>query len=167
MDVLCPAGADLEALVRKYSDALVRYARCIIIDPAAAEDLAEDAFVVLLIKKRHFPDEAHLRAFLYKVVKNRCMSYLRAKKRFAPLDEQAVRDNIAELLDQRQTSREVRHAVASLSPDYRDVLILCYFEGFGVAECAEILKRSPKQIYNLLARAKIALRNTLSKEALP
>lgn len=57
-------------------------------------------------------------------------------------------------------------ACGRLAPQYREVLELTYFEGFTPAECAVILKKSGKQVYNLLARAKTSLKTLLEKEGL-
>ena len=55
-------------------------------------------------------------------------------------------------------------AMEDLHSDYRQVLYLVYFENFGVAETAEIMHKSERQVYNLLYRAKAALKKTLEKE---
>lgn len=52
-----------------------------------------------------------------------------------------------------------------LLPDmYREVLYMSYFNGFTVQEICHILKKSAKQVYNLLARARSTLKNILVKE---
>ena len=71
----------LEELVREYGDALVRFAYCYVKDSAAAEDIMEDAFATLLVRRRHFSECDNLRAYLYKTVRNRCLDYLRKRKK--------------------------------------------------------------------------------------
>ena len=43
-------------------------------------------------------------------------------------------------------------------------LHLVYFEGFAPAEAARILKKSAKQVYNLLSRARASLKTILTQE---
>ena len=80
-------NAALEETVRLYSDALVRFARCYVHDPATAEDLMEDAFVTLILKRIQFEEEEQLRAYLYKTVRSKCLDYLRKNKRLLPLTD--------------------------------------------------------------------------------
>ena len=51
-----------------------------------------------------------------------------------------------------------------LPAQYKEVLFLNYFDGFSVDEICHILKKGAKQVYNLLARARSALKEILEKE---
>ena len=51
-----------------------------------------------------------------------------------------------------------------LKPEYRQVLYLTYFEGFSNAEAASIMKKSKKQVENLLYNARKMLRSELEKD---
>ena len=65
---------------------------------------------------------------------------------------------------QEEQKRTVRSAMKKLHGDYRQVLWLVYFEGFSNRETGMILRKSERQIRNLLYRAKQALRVILEKE---
>ena len=58
----------------------------------------------------------------------------------------------------------VHKALQRLQPDYRQVLYLIYFEDFTNAEAAAVMKKSKRQIENLLYRAKASLKSELNKE---
>ena len=51
-----------------------------------------------------------------------------------------------------------------LSPDYRQILWLSYFEELSNEEIAIVMKKNSRQIRNLLYRAKMSLRSVLEKE---
>lgn len=155
-------GPALEALVARYSDALVRFAYCYLRDPFAAEDAAEDAFAALIVKKRALSDDANLKAYLYRTVRNRCMDIIRADKKEAATCEGMVDAEL--LLELKERNAAVYACLQQLPAQYRDALYLVYFEGFRPEEAAKILKRTRKQTYNLLARAKAALREILVKK---
>jgi RNA polymerase sigma-70 factor (ECF subfamily) len=53
-----------------------------------------------------------------------------------------------------------------LAPQYAEVLCLTYLEENSVDEVCLLLKKSKKQVYNLLARAKTALKPLLEKEGI-
>ena len=54
-------------------------------------------------------------------------------------------------------------ALHRLKLEYRQVLYLTYFEDLSISETAFILKKSIKQINNLLFNAKAALRSELER----
>ena len=54
----------------------------------------------------------------------------------------------------------------ALPENYRQVLQLSFFDGFAIGDICGIMKKSAKQVYNLLARAKVALKELLEKEGI-
>lgn len=65
----------------------------------------------------------------------------------------------------REEQKRVLHrAIRKLHSDYRQILYLVYFEGFSNREAGWILRKSDRQIRNLLYRAKQALKSELEKE---
>ena len=59
---------------------------------------------------------------------------------------------------------QLNQAIDRLKPEYRQVLWLTYFEGFRNDEAAKIMRKSKKQIENLLYNAKKALRTEMESE---
>lgn len=157
----------VEELVRAYSDSLVRYSNGIVRNEAAAEDIAADAFAVLLVKQKQFNDETHLRAYLYKTVRNRSLSYLRKHRKTVALEEAVLPQENGELLaEMRERDRILHTCMQKLPSQYHDVLRLIYFEGFSAEELELVLGKSRKQIYNLLARAKASLKERYLQEGI-
>lgn len=157
----------VEEFLRRYGDPLVRFAGCIVHDYAAAEDIAEDAFAVLIVKRKYFENETALKAYLYKIVRNRSIDFLRKRHRTVPLNEEILPFDEGEALaERRERNRVVYECLQTLPEQYREVLFLGYFEGFSPWELSGILKKSPKQVYNLLARAKASLKEKLMQEGI-
>lgn len=157
----------LEELVRQYSDSLVRFAYGYVGNSFAAEDIAEDTFAALIFRRRHFDGESGFRAWLYKMARNKSIDYLRKHSRTVALSA-AERisgggDCEAEMF-MRERDRKLFACMQSLPEQYRGVLNLAYFDGFSVSEISKIMKRSRKQVYNLLARAKSSLKEILVRE---
>ena len=162
----------LEMLVREYSDALIRFAYCYVKDSAVAEDIMEDAFSALIIKRRDFDSADNLRAYLYKTVRNKCVDYLRMRKKRVPLADiervftaNAEKETEKSLLRQ-ENRRAVYEALQNLPSQYREILYLTYFEDCTADELSRLLRRTKKQIYNLLHRAKTSLKELLIKEGI-
>ena len=66
------------------------------------------------------------------------------------------------LTDERR--RAVNAAIAALPEDMRTVVHLVYFEDMTYREAAAVMKKSPKQVDNLLYRAKRELSAMLGKD---
>jgi RNA polymerase sigma-70 factor (ECF subfamily) len=62
---------------------------------------------------------------------------------------------------QREQVARVATALESLPADYRDVLVLRYFEGLALAEVAQQFGRSTESVRKLEARALVRLRGSL------
>ena len=171
----------LNELVRVYSDALTRYAYCYLNDSSAAEDVMEETLATLIFKRQRFQDEAHLHAYLYKVARNKSIDYLRRRRRetlFSYFEEEpdfvnisgmadpVAKDNTEDLILRQERSETIALCMKQLPPHYREVLYLNYFEGFRIEEVCRIMKKNKKQVYNLLSRAKTALKDIFIKEGI-
>ena len=159
----------LDALVRTYSDALIRYAYCYLRDSAAAEDVMEETFATLIVRRKHFSDESHFHAYLYKVARNKSIDYLRRRAKTLPLgdfDEILAETSLEDSVMKQDRNRLIYRCLEELAPQYRDVLYLNYIEGFSLEEVCHIMKKNKKQVYNLLSRAKVALKEILIKEGI-
>jgi RNA polymerase sigma-70 factor (ECF subfamily) len=75
-------------------------------------------------------------------------------------DQAALEDMI--LADERK--RLVNRALSRLPEDMRVVIHLIYFEDLPYHEAAKVMKKNPKQVDNLLYRAKKELRIILGKD---
>ena len=162
-------GQTLERLIRTYSDSLVRFAYSYVKDSAVAEDMAEDAFATLFFKGRRFDSENQLRAYLYKVTRNRCIDHLRRHRGEVPLAdvENVLHSPDAETMAFRKERDEILYVcMQALPQQYREVLQLTYFDGFSLQQTASLMRKTMKQVYNLHDRAKTALRELLQKEGI-
>lgn len=159
----------LEQIVRTYSEPLIRYAYSMLGSFAAAEDAMEDAIAALLVKGGAFRSEEHLRGCLYRTTRNKSIDYLRRHKREVPLEDV---ENVLHTWDAeqnvflRQRNQSIYRCMQSLPEQYREILVLAYFEGFDVERICAIQRKSAKQVYNLLARAKTSLKEKLMEEGI-
>lgn len=98
------------------------------------------------------------------------MDYLRRHKKMAdtPIDDLEsclIEEQGVERSYLQEEQKIVLHkALHSLKEEYRQVLYLTYFDGFSNADAAVAMKKSKRQIENLVYRAKQALKAQLEKE---
>lgn len=158
-----------EQIVVLYSDAITRFAYGFLKDKDAAEDVMMDVFAALLVKKRRFKQEAAFKAYLFKSARNKAIDKLRERKRRILIDiDYDLPDDACPAVDvvvlEEEKKKKVVEAVRKLPAQYRDAIYLVYFEDFDPTEAAVILKKSRKQIYNALFRARASLKKLLSEE---
>ena len=158
----------LEEMVREYSDALVRFAYGYVRDLPGAEDIMADTFAVLMIKRKKFRQAAQFKTYLYTIARNKAIDVLRAQKKQLPLSEQCAQKELSALdaMLLREKERVLGEQLQKLAPQYAEILQLHYFDGFSVGEICKILHKSAKQVYNLLSRAKLTLKENFCKEGI-
>ena len=158
----------LEDIVAKYKDGLILYLIRFVNDIYVAEELAEDVFVKLVLKKPRFSQRAAFKTWLYAIGRNVTLDYLRWRKR-QPLsiEEHAVDGEEASLEEsyiQQEDKRRLHDYIKRLKPEYAQVLWLAYFEGFSYQQIGRIMKKSTHSTETLAYRARLALKQILIKE---
>ena len=84
---------------------------------------------------------------------------------FEELQSEPESDILVEAAVQTEERSEILHlCMGRLSPDYREALYLVYFEGMKHAEAAAVMRKSEKQIADLVYRGRKSLRGHLERE---
>ena len=157
-------------IVENYKDGLILYLNGYVKNIFVAEELTEDTFFRLMIKKPKYSGKSKFKSWLYAIGRNVAVDYIRHNSKIlnVPIDD--VENYLIEeqSLEQAYIKEEnkiiVNKALNELIPEYRNVLWLTYFEEFSNKETAIILKKTERQIKNLLYRARKALKSKLEKE---
>ncbi len=150
-----------------YGEKITSFAFSYLKNRFAAEDVCEEVFVILLLKKPKFDCEEKFKSYLYKTARNKCVDILRKNKKTLSLEQNAnlaAELSAVDYIEQKERESAVNRAIGRLSLNYKEVLNLVYFENLSIKESSQILNKNIKQTYNLLCRAKQALKNQLNKE---
>ena len=142
-----------EVIYDKYSNMLYRLALTHLLSKEDAEDAVHDVFLKYINNTPHFFDEEHERAWFVRVTINQCHDAARKRKlrTHSPLEDAA--EVCAEM-----GAGEVTEAVLSLEDTYKTPILLHYYEGYSVEECARILRISVSAVKMRLARAREKLK---------
>ena len=156
-------------IVRDYKDGLILYLDSFVKNVAVAEDLAEDTFVKLGVKKPRFSGRSSFRTWLYAIGRNVALDHLRKQARHPDISLEQCGEIVSTELPENTYLREerkiaVHRAMRELKTEYRQVLWLAYFEGFSAKETAQIMGKSMHNIETLTYRARQALKAELVKE---
>ena len=133
-----------------------------------AEDIALDVMSDLFVYKK-FNFKVSLKTYVYMLGKSRALDCIRRRRRVT-FTELSEAENAAEqaeleervLADERK--RELNAALGRLPEEMRVAVHLVYFEDMTYEETAKVMKKSKKQVDNLIYRAKKELRSLLEKE---
>lgn len=167
------AGGDDSAmydLVREYRDGMIMFIRGTVGDVHRAEEICEDVFFDLAVKKPKYAQKYSFRTWLYTLCRNKTVDYIRREAGRATLSADEIAESVAdgEVLEREYLKSEQRialyRALGELSEDHRTVLMLSAIEGLPNAETAAVMGKTKRQVENLLYRAKSALRIELEKE---
>ena len=148
-------------------DAAYNLARWLAKNEHDAEDIVQDAYLRAI---RHFGgfQGGEGRAWLLKIVRNRCYDSMRHKgvrERSTPFDEQlhnphqATLDPEASLLQKERAGR-LRQAVAGLPLELREVLVLRELEELSYKEIASVARIPIGTVMSRLDRARKRLQQT-------
>ena len=157
-------------IIREYKDGLMLYLNGYVQNIHVAEDLTEDTFVKIAVRKPRFSGKSSFKTWLFAIGRNVALDYIRRTRRISLLcdEEQALLQQDEEGVEREylrdEQKRHLHAALHRLKPEYREVLHLVYFEDFKHPQIASVMKKSKKQIENLVYRAKLSLKSELEKE---
>ncbi len=141
---------------------LRRYARALVGERAAADDLVQDTLERAWSKFHLYRRGTDLRAWLFTVMHNVYVNQVRAARPGAPLE-----DEMPELARPARQSdalelRDVERAIRALPPEQRAVLLLVALEDMSYDEAARALGIPIGTVMSRLSRAREKLRATLA-----
>ena len=157
-------------IIADYREGLVLFINGFINDICTAEELAEDTFVKLLVKRPRNTETCSFRTWLYTIGRNLAIDHFRRQGRRAEVcfEDFSFLDwalpSAAELYDAKTDAALLGACIARLPDDQRQALYLRFFEDFSIEELARILRLSRHNASALVYRAKKSLKEELLKE---
>ena len=141
-----------ETAYSAYGATVYRLAMVYLGRPADAEDVTQEVFLRLLYKAPAFADGEHEKRWLLRVTANLCRDQLKGfwRRRTGALDQDHP---LPEGPD-----RTLVEAILALPETYKGPIHLHYYEGYSVAEVAEILKLSQSAVKMRLKRGRDLLK---------
>ena len=106
---------------------------------------------------------------MFKITRNMAIDHLRKWRRSVALEDVQnilLTEDMETSYSRRESNELIYIQMQSLPEQYRQILHLTYFEEFSLKQASMIMGKSIKQVYNLHARAKEALKQHLIKEGL-
>ena len=152
-----------ELFARHWPDAF-RTALLIAHDRAAAEDIAQEAFLSALRALPRFDRRRPLRPWLHRIVVNRAIDWARARRLRQEVGAEAAPEPAAPTPVELGLG-EVGAALARLTPEHRAVVVMRYLLELTPGEIAAALALPRGTVNSRLRRALDALGGVLEDEA--
>ena len=153
----------VEELFRRHWPSVHRSAWLVVHDPAAAEDIAQEAFVSALRALGRFDRRRPLAPWLHRIVVNRAIDWARARA----LRPETAADALPEAAapaERAEMGDELVAALADLGPEHRAVVVLRHLLGYTPGEIATMLDLPRGTVNSRLRRALDALAAGLEEE---
>ena len=148
----------------KYSKLIFQTAYQYLFDFGAAEDVVQDVFVKLFIKKKVFNSPEHEKAWLLRVTINQCKNYLSsASSKVLSLNDENIGD-LRRFENESEQYIDIQRELEKLTGQQRVCVYLYYFEDYKVREISEMLKMKENTVKSVLSRARQTLKNNLDEE---
>jgi len=165
-------------LVCPYERMIYATAISVVKNPADAEEVCQEAVLKALSNLSSFRAEAKFSTWLLQITYNEARMKLRKARAHLyesiddhqqteegdlwPKDFADWRPIPSELLEQNEVRQAVQDAINSLSPSYREVLVLRDVQHLSIKETSTILGISEPNVKTRLHRARLLLRDRLA-----
>ena len=120
-----------------------------------AKNLVHEVFIQVWEKFDTLPADTNYKSYCYTAVRNRCLNYIRDKKKFVMLSnvEEGTMTEINTRLETSELELKIEAAIASLPEKCRIVFVLNRIEGMKYAQIAQKLNISIKTVEAQMSKA--------------
>lgn len=158
----------IEELVRARYGALVGFATLLTGSPAEAEDIVQDALVVVFARSPHFPSLGHAESYVRRTIASRFVDGRRRRQREWLREGRVERERGGsanlEVADRVAARIDVEAALLTLAPRVRACVALRYLADQSITETAQALGLSVGAVKRYVSDGIVALNRALGTE---
>ena len=157
-------------IIRDYKDGLILFLNRYVNNIHIAEELAEDTFFRLVTRKPRFVANHSFKTWLFTIGRNIAINYIRRADKIADIPIKDLETIYADeySLEKAYLQEErkiiVHRALSRIKAEYSQVLFLKFFEDLSNEQIAVVMRKTRRQIENLIYQAKQSLKSELNKE---
>lgn len=146
-------------LFERYAPALLRFTDRMLSDRGAAEEVTQEVFVKVISRAHQYDGRAGVASWLFAIAANACRDRRRRDRRAAVVSLDVVpeprskAEGIEASMVSEERRRAVRKALAGLSEEQREALVLARYHGMPYAEIAQTLGISVGAVKTRIFRA--------------
>jgi RNA polymerase sigma factor (sigma-70 family) len=155
---------DMTQLIEPLIPALRRYARALLRDSGAADDLVQDGLERAIGRWHQRRADGNARSWLFAIMHNLALNRIRQSSRRGPHLPLEAADGISSgppAQEHGLRHRDLLRALESLPEEQRSVVLLVSVEDLSYAEVAEVLKIPVGTVMSRLSRGRERLRQAM------
>ena len=135
-------------LVKRYEKKIMRYAKRFLFGYDDAEDLVQDVFIKAFVNIKSFDIDRRFSPWIYRIAHNEFINMIKKKGKesvsfFNPdvLFPHLVSEETPEKeVNETELREALDNCLKSLSPKYREVVVLHYYEELSYREISDVLR---------------------------
>ncbi|MFO1445478.1 sigma-70 family RNA polymerase sigma factor [Bacillus sp. Bva_UNVM-123] len=128
-----------------------------------ALDIVQDSIHKAMVSFHTLQDEKMLKSWFYRIVVNTSLDFLRKHKRVHIIDAETM-EFISQGKEDHYDNLDLERAIEQLPPEYRNIIVLRYFEDLKIEEVAAVLEENTNTIKTRLYKALKILRIEMQDE---
>lgn len=169
--LITSGNADLFGeLIDRYADKLTRYVKRFTQHTDDVEDIVQVVFIKAFVNLKSFDTSRSFNSWIYRIAHNESVTHLKRKGNekvsFIDFDIFLPHPFSKEEADGKTLDREMRElldvSLSKISPKYREVLVLYYYDELSYQEIAEILHVPISTVGVRIRRGKESLEKMLT-----
>ena len=148
---------------------LVLYANNFLFDQQASEDVVQEVFISLWENAKNIEIKTSLKAYLYAMVRNKCLNYLKSVKvtddlNLIDLNSMLVLEDDLDLISEEEKTIVYNHIlkiIETFPESMQQVFKLKFIENYKYEEIADEMGISVNTVKTQLKRAKVKISESL------
>ena len=156
-----------DMIMDKYMEKLIYFIFGIVKRIDAAEDIAQDVFVYILMNKKAYNPEFSLKSYLYTIAKSRAINYLKRENKITYLTDETYlfsEQDIEDIVFSNEESKMLKQSIDLLPEKQSRIIYLADIEELSYKEISIVLDMSLPQVKSLIHRARKNLKKIIVKE---
>ncbi len=158
-----------ETLFERHRGSVYRFARSVLADPSAAEEVLQDVFLAIVRSAKRYEPKGLFKAYLMRITRNTCLTRLEGERLRREMAAQFGR------MEEPQTAAAdrgdddrlaaVRRALRRLPDRQREAVMLHAFEQMTYQQIADVLDTPINTVKTLIHRGRAALAERLNGQS--
>lgn len=147
----------IECLIQEYSSMVLQIAYQYSFNKSEAEDITQEVFIKLFQNLKKIKNKNHIKAWLIRVTINLSIDY---NRNYWNKNTTSINENF-KYFDEE--TKDVFNELKKLTPEYRNIIYLYYYQGYKISEISEILSMNQNTVSSYLTRARKELKHILEQ----